>query len=95
MADELERAIAQIIEPLAEFEQSNTLAWLWRYRWKSWAEGARWHAEVQAGYADDQWRIAGACPRWGGSGDDEAAALAEAVRSAVHFWVIGPQGASA
>lgn len=92
MAADRERTIAQIIEPLAEFERSNTLAWRWRYRWKTWPEGGRWHAQVQAGYADDQWKATGAFPRWGGSGDDEVTALAEAVGSAVQFWVIGPPG---
>lgn len=85
--DDHQRVIAAIIEPLAEFERSNTLAWQWRYRWRTWRDAGRWHAEVQAGYADDQWKITGACPRWGGTGVDEATALDEAVRSAVHFWV--------
>lgn len=85
-------AVVEALQPLEQFERSNTLAWQWRYRWRTSQEGGGWHAEVQAGYADDQWHITGACPRWGGSGVDQASALADAVGSAMHYWSIGRSG---
>lgn len=82
-------AIEQTLAPLREFESSNTLQWRWRYRWRTWCDAGRWHAEVQAGYADDDWKPTGAFPLWGGSGADEITALAEAVYSAVNYWKLG------
>lgn len=64
----------------------------WRYRWRSRPTPRGWAAEVQAGYADQSWRPTGACPLWGGHGETEAEALADAVSSAIQYWTIGHAG---
>lgn len=57
-----------------------------RYRWRTWQEDGMWHAEVQAGYADADWRPTGACPRWGGTGATEAEAMRSPVDAAFDHW---------
>lgn len=64
----------------------------WRYRWRTRPTTRGWSAEVQAGYADAQWRPTGACPLWGGTGPTEEAALIDAIASALQYWHQGHAG---
>lgn len=80
-------ALSHVLEPLTQFERTNTLAWRWRYRWRTNQQDGQWHAEVQAGYADEDWKPTGACPRWGSTGSTEAEALERAVGFALSYWL--------
>jgi hypothetical protein len=55
-----------------------------RVEWRSWQEGADWHAECRAGRPD------GAFPIWGGLGRTREDAMREAVSSAYHYWLQVP-----